>query len=102
MHLKNWSLMYPDERTPRMAPLYDMLSTTAYIPEHTMALRLGRTKSWDELTFDEFSRSADAMTCSENLVLNRVVETVGKFREAWLAERSPRSAGWTAATWWRA
>ena len=102
MHLKNWSLMYPDERTPRMAPLYDMLSTTAYIPDHTMALRLGRTKSWDELTFDEFSRSADAMTCSENLVLNRVVETVGKFREAWLAERSPRSAGWTAATWWRA
>ena len=87
MHLKNWSLMYPDERTPRMAPLYDMLSTTAYIPDDTMALRLGRTKRWDELTFDEFSRLADAMRCSENMVLNRVVETVGKFREAWHTER---------------
>ena len=87
MHLKNWSLMYPDERTPKLAPLYDMLSTTAYIPDETMALRLGRTKRWDELTFDEFSQLADAMRCSENMVLNRVVETVGRFREAWETER---------------
>ena len=26
MHLKNWSLTYPHERTPKLAPLYDMLS----------------------------------------------------------------------------
>ena len=87
MHLKNWSLMYPDERTPKIAPLYDMLSTTAYMPDETMALRLGRTKRWDELTFDEFSRLADAMRCSDKMVANRVVETVGKFREAWESER---------------
>ena len=87
MHLKNWSLMYPDERTPKMAPLYDMLSTTAYMPDETMALRLGRTKRWDELTFDEFSRLADAMRCSDKMVSKRVVETVGKFREAWETER---------------
>lgn len=99
MHLKNWSLMYPDERTPKMAPVYDMLSTTAYIPDETMALRLGRTKRWDELTFDEFSRLADAMRCSENMVLNRVVETVGKFREAWETERRhlPVAAGVASA-----
>lgn len=87
MHLKNWSLIYPDARTPKMSPLYDMLSTTAYLPDETMALRLGRTKRWNELTFDEFSRLADGMKCSENMVLNRVVETVGKFREAWETER---------------
>nr|WP_244617037.1 MULTISPECIES: HipA domain-containing protein [unclassified Rhizobium] len=27
MHLKNWSLIYPDRRTPALSPAYDLLST---------------------------------------------------------------------------
>ncbi|WP_250847934.1 HipA domain-containing protein, partial [Escherichia coli] len=43
MHLKNWSLIYPDGRTPKLAPGYDFLSTTLYIPDENAALKLART-----------------------------------------------------------
>jgi serine/threonine-protein kinase HipA len=29
-HLKNWSLIYPDRRRPRLAPAYDLVSTADY------------------------------------------------------------------------
>ena len=32
MHLKNWSLIYSDQRTPMLAPAYDLLSTIPYWP----------------------------------------------------------------------
>ncbi|MBB5536239.1 serine/threonine protein kinase HipA of HipAB toxin-antitoxin module [Rhizobium giardinii] len=31
MHLKNWSVIYPDRRTA-LAPAYDFVATIAYIP----------------------------------------------------------------------
>ena len=33
MHLKNWSLLYPDRRTPVLSPAYDFVATLPYIPE---------------------------------------------------------------------
>src|SRR5690606_31827552 len=33
MHLKNWSLIYPDRRTAALAPAYDFVSTIPYIPD---------------------------------------------------------------------
>tara|TARA_R110002095_G_scaffold111930_1_gene97772 strand:- start:5506 stop:5865 length:360 start_codon:yes stop_codon:yes gene_type:complete len=38
MHLKNWSLIYPDGRTPALAPAYDFVSTIAYIEDENMTL----------------------------------------------------------------
>jgi len=32
MHLKNWSLLYPDRRTPVLSPAYDFVATLPYIP----------------------------------------------------------------------
>src|SRR5271157_625709 len=32
MHLKNWSLLYPDERAPVLSPAYDLVATLPYIP----------------------------------------------------------------------
>ncbi len=41
-HLKNWSLIYPDRKNPRLAPLYDVVSTVV-LPGFTResALKLG-------------------------------------------------------------
>src|SRR3546814_4050742 len=40
MHLKNWSLIYPDRRRPILAPAYDLLSTLPYrSEEHTSELQ---------------------------------------------------------------
>ena len=38
MHLKNWSLIYPDRRRAALAPAYGFVSTIAYIPDKNAAL----------------------------------------------------------------
>lgn len=46
-HLKNFGLLYSDPTTAntRLAPVYDIVCTTAYLPEDSLALTLGGTKS---------------------------------------------------------
>lgn len=46
-HLKNFGLLYsdPTQRDARLAPAYDIVNTTAYIPEDVLALDLGGNKS---------------------------------------------------------
>lgn len=44
-HLKNWSLVYPDRRTPRLAPAYDLVFVTFYPRiERRLALKLAGEK----------------------------------------------------------
>lgn len=53
-HLKNFAVLYESpEREVSLAPAYDILSTTPYIPRDTLALTLNGTKSFptrDSLT----------------------------------------------------
>ena len=86
MHLKNWSLIYRDGRTPEISPAYDLLCTVAHLPDDTMALRLGGAKQWDELTLDSFTRLADRMGVDSSDLLRPVAETVERFRDVWLTE----------------
>ncbi|QXH51856.1 type II toxin-antitoxin system HipA family toxin [Pseudomonas fakonensis] len=46
-HLKNFGLLYSDpfQRDARLAPAYDIVNTTAYIPEDVLALSLSGNKS---------------------------------------------------------
>jgi serine/threonine-protein kinase HipA len=44
MHLKNWTLLYPDGRTPQLSPAYDLVSTIAYIPDFTLSLSVAKEK----------------------------------------------------------
>ena len=47
-HLKNFGLLYTDPTVDdvRLAPVYDVVNTTAYIPEDHLALKLGGNKSF--------------------------------------------------------
>ena len=83
MHLKNWSLIYRDGRTPELAPAYDLLSTTAYLADHRMALTLGRTKRWDQLAVEDFRRLAGAMAVPVTAMVEPALETVERFRTIW-------------------
>ena len=58
MHMKNWSLIYPDGRSAALAPAYDLLSTIAYIPDGKMALNLVRSKRFADLTVAAFTHFA--------------------------------------------
>ena len=42
MHLKNWSVLYPDGRRPVLSPAYDYVATRPYIPGDRLALNFGR------------------------------------------------------------
>ena len=45
MHLTNWSLIYPDRRTPVLSPGYDFVATLPYLPHDKVALSSGESKS---------------------------------------------------------
>ena len=88
MHLKNWSLIYPDRRTPVLSPAYDLLSTIPYIEgEDTAALNFSRTKKMAALSKDELAHLAAKAELSEKLVIDTARETVERFRTVWEAEK---------------
>lgn len=87
MHVKNWSLIYPDRLRARLAPAYDLLSTIPYLPEDQAALKFSRTKRFDEFTEDELAHLAARAQLPQTIVLDTARETVGLFHEAWQKEK---------------
>jgi serine/threonine-protein kinase HipA len=88
MHLKNWSIIYPDRRHAALAPAYDFVSTIAYIPDRSAALNYSRTKRFDEFSEDELSHLAAKARLPEKLVLDTARETVALFHQHWQAEKN--------------
>lgn len=86
MHLKNWSLIYRDGRTPELSPGYDFLSTTVYIPDDGMALKFARTKRMDEFTLDEVAYMAAKAGLPEALARDEAAQAVDRFHEVWGTE----------------
>ncbi len=87
MHLKNWSLIYPDGRSPALAPGYDFASTIGYLPDASMALKYIRTKQMAELSVDELRYMAAKAQLPETPVLNAARETVQAFLDTWPARK---------------
>jgi len=83
MHLKNWSLLYPDARKPVLSPAYDFVSTLPYIPGDTLALSFGKTKSLEGVTLDQMRRFADTARLPMKPVADIVSDTVEKTQRGW-------------------
>ena len=48
-HLKNFGIIYSDIRgAAQLAPIYDLITTTAYVPTDVMALTLEGSKKWPD------------------------------------------------------
>ena len=88
MHLKNWSLIYPDRRTPMLAPAYDLLSTIPYINDDSAALNYARTRKMVELSVDELRYMAAKALLPEKLVVSTALETVDRFHTVWDREKA--------------
>ncbi|MDR3472570.1 MAG: HipA domain-containing protein [Devosia sp.] len=88
MHLKNWSLIYPDGQTPQLSPGYDFLSTTIYIPDENAGLKFARTKRVADLTLDEIAYMAAKAGAPEALARDAATTAVDRFHEVWRSERS--------------
>ncbi len=87
MHLKNWSLIYPDGRNARLSPAYDLVSTIPYIPNESSALTFSRSRDFDAFTDDELLHLSARASLPRGLVLDTAHETVERFMENWAREK---------------
>lgn len=59
-HLKNWSLIYRNTRTPSLSPAYDLVSTFLYRPPHQgpedMGLKFGNSRAFEDVRLHTFAR----------------------------------------------
>ena len=83
MHLKNWSLLYPDGRTPVLSPAYDFVATLPYIPGDSLALTFGGSRSLDGITLDQVRRFTDTARMPMDPAWRIVRETVERTEAAW-------------------
>ncbi|HEX3549527.1 MAG TPA: HipA domain-containing protein [Candidatus Elarobacter sp.] len=70
MHLKNWSVVYADGKTPTLSPAYDYVSTILYLPNDKLALSIARTKEWADISEDLLVRFARRAAVPPGVVLN--------------------------------
>jgi serine/threonine-protein kinase HipA len=83
MHLKNWSLIYPDRRSAALAPAYDFVSTIAYLPDDHLALTFVDSKNFSSLASEQFERFAAKAHLPTKLTVDTVRDTVLRFAEVW-------------------
>ena len=82
--LKNWSLLYSDEVTPRLSPAYDIVTTSVYIgDERQFALNLGKTKHWYEASYADFEYWADHSKIPWRAIKPHLDDTMEKARGLW-------------------
>ncbi len=83
MHLKNWSLIYPNQRTPVLSPGYDFVATLPYIPNDKLGLSFGDSRSLSEITPDQMRRFADKARIPASPLWKIAVETTERTVASW-------------------
>ena len=83
MHLKNWSLLYPDGKHPTLAPAYDYVATHLYLPHSAMALSIAGEHDAEKVDQALLKRFARKAQLSEKQVLQDTEETIEKTINAW-------------------
>jgi len=83
MHLKNWSLLYPDGITPILSPAYDLVSTIPYIPNDHLALNFVRTKKFSDITKELFQKFSVKALLPQTETLHTVERVVNSIKEFW-------------------
>lgn len=83
-HLKNWSLLYPDQRTPQLSPSYDIVTTNVYIEnEKHFALNLGKNKAWYQASYAHFHYWAEKAGIPWRAIKPHLDYTLVKARSLW-------------------
>jgi len=77
-HLKNYGILYEnDYEDARLAPIYDVITTTCYIKKDIPALRVGDAKLWwKEKTYKTFAKLSCGLSSKE------YEEILGKCKDA--------------------
>ena len=86
-HLKNWSMQYPDTRSPRLSPAYDLMAVTAYptFRNDNLTLPIAGQPDTRYLKLRHFRQFAESLGADADLASAVVVDTVQELRRAWPA-----------------
>ncbi len=83
-HLKNWSLLYQDQITPRLSPAYDIVTTSVYIEdEQEYALNFDKTKNWFSVNEENFVHWAKKADIPWRAIKPHIDDTMVKVRTLW-------------------
>lgn len=83
-HIKNWSLLYSDQITPRLSPAYDIVTTSVYInDERHYALNLGKNKDWYKASYTHFEAWASRANILWRTIKPHLEDTMEKARSLW-------------------
>ncbi|MFM2483789.1 type II toxin-antitoxin system HipA family toxin [Celerinatantimonas yamalensis] len=83
-HLKNWSLLYSDQITPRLSPAYDIVTTSVYIEnEQHFALNLAKTKNWYDVSYKHFEYWATKSDIPWRAIKPHLDDAMEKARSLW-------------------
>jgi serine/threonine-protein kinase HipA len=83
MHLKNWTLLYSDGRTPTLSPAYDLVSTIAYIEDVKMSLSVAKEKDVRKFDAKLLRRFAAKIPVPERVILDAALETAERIVKTW-------------------
>jgi serine/threonine-protein kinase HipA len=97
-HLKNWSLIYPDGRVPRLSPAYDLVSAAHYLaadrPED-MGLKFGGSRDFHRVRLTTFRKLQERLGVRNVDLAECAAATVERTLAAWpgyvgLLDAAPR------------
>lgn len=83
-HLKNWSMIYPNQTEIRLSPAYDIVTTRVYIPgESEVALNMAREKRWSMMTLQTFEHWAARVGIPWPAIRVHLLDAINQARTLW-------------------
>ena len=82
-HIKNWTIIYQDKRSPRLSPLYDVMFTAPYIQNDNLALNMAGTKQWHKMTMQNFEIWSKKTGAPWAAIKPHLLDTIEKSRSTW-------------------
>jgi serine/threonine-protein kinase HipA len=86
-HWKNWGVIYPDGRSPRLSPAYDIVSTVLFLPRDDLALTLGESKAFEDAKPARWDKLARALEMSHAELVRVAREARAQAEAVWSQDR---------------
>lgn len=84
-HLKNWSMVYRDGRTPELSPVYDLVCDGVYCKSHNhdLGMPLGGMVHFPLISRSTLKNLGIRLGQNTSEILDTVDDTCSKFKSAW-------------------
>lgn len=85
-HLKNWSILYRDSRTPALSPVYDVVSVEAYPVggmQRGTGLKLHNSRRYEDVTGAAIARIGRKINYVEGDLAGVAVDTISRIEGHW-------------------